>query len=144
MINVLLPEAPGFPTPGIGKRKPHGHGLLHAAAQPHLAPKAKPITAGPGHDQLDLTVHLAAIEVAQTGLDLESAVATFEAWFEPEPIDRDGSHILEPDRLPQAERNLGPVGLGQARVGRRGVRLEVAVVEEAHDVALLFRLRFDR
>src|SRR2546426_1184751 len=93
---------------------------------------------------LDLPAHLPAVEFARARLDLEPSVTRLEARLESEPVHRDRADVLELDRLPQPERDLGSVGLWQTRVRGGRVRLEVAVVEQAHDVALLLRLRLDR
>ncbi len=81
------------------------------------------------------------IEVAQARLDLDAAVAGLESRLDPHPVDRDRAHILELDGTPQAYGHLQLVLLGQARERGGRVRLEVAVVEQTHDVTLLVGLR---
>ena len=143
-IHMLLPEPPGLPSLRARKRQAHGDRLFHSAAKPHLAPEPDRIATLGGHGELDLAVHLAAIEVAQARFHLEPAVSGFEGGTQPQPVDSDRAHVFELDRLPQAKGHLLPVVLRKARVSGRRIRLEVAVVEETHDVALLLRLGLDR
>src|SRR3984893_19336507 len=64
--------------------------------------------------------------------------------LEPHPVDGDGTDVLEPDRSPEPDRDLPLIRIGQARVRRGRIRLQLAVVEDAHDVALLVGLSLNR
>ena len=143
-IHVPLAEAPRLPPLGAGERQPHGHRLLHPAAESDFSAELERLAARNRDHELDLTVHLPAVQVAQARLYLEPSVTRLEARLKSEPVHRDRADVLELDRLPQPERDLGSVWLWQTRVRGGRVRLEVAVVEQAHDVALLLRLRLDR
>ena len=133
-----------MPTLDLGERKAHRHRLLGPAGEAHVAAEPEHIPARRRQDELDLAVHLAAVEVAEPRLHLEPAVTRLEGWLQAQPVHRDGSDIFELHGLPQAERHLDAVRLRQARVSGRGVGFQVSVVEQAHDVALLLWLRLDR
>src|SRR4029077_3994661 len=147
-IHRLLAEAPRFPSLRARKREAHGDGLLASTCKPHLAVKTKwcgrLASADRADHELDLAFHLPAVEVAEPGLHLQPPVARFELRVEAHPIDRDRADVLEADRTPDADRNLPAVRIRQARISRRRVGLQLAVVEDAHHVPLLLGLRLDR
>src|SRR5438445_73061 len=82
--------------------------------------------------------------VAGPGLNLQPPVAGFELRIEAHPVDSDRADVLEADRAPDADRNLPAIRLGQARVSRRRVGLQLAVVEDAHHVPFLLGLCLNR
>ena len=137
-------KTPWLPPLRAGKGKAHRHRLLGAARQVHLAAQSQRVTAGDRHDELNLAVHVPSVEVAKPRLDLEPAVSRLEARLDPHPVDPYRPDVLQLHRLPQAQRDLGLIGLGKARISRRRIGLELAVVEDAHDVALLLRLPLER
>ncbi len=140
----MVTEAPWLPSARAGKRKAHGQRLVRAAGHPHLSLEPQRLSPRHWNAELDLTLHLPAIEIAQPRLDLEPAVATLEVRLDPHPVDRDRPGVLELDRAPQPDRDLPLVPVGQAPERGRGIRPEVSVVEQTHDVALLVRLALDR
>src|SRR5713226_1561583 len=147
-IHRLLTKAPGFPAPRAGQGELHRHGLLSPAGQPHLAMQAqgcrRSILAGGGDHDLDLPLHLAPVEIAQPGLDFQPSVAGFETRLETHPLDRDRTDVLELDRAPQPDRHLPAIWVGNARIRRCWIRLQLSVVEDTHDVPLYVGLGLDR
>src|ERR1700687_2644635 len=99
----------------------------------------------PGHrdDELRLALHVPSIQVAQASFNLDATIAAFEARLDPHPVDGDRAHVLELDGTPEADRHLDLVLLRQAGVCGGGIWLEIAVVEETHDVALLVWLHLN-
>src|SRR5216683_2140154 len=143
-VDRLLTEPPRIPPARAGKGEPHGHRVVSSACEAHLALEAQRLAARHRHAELDLPLHLATVEVAQPRLDFEAPIAALEVRLDPHPVDRDRPDVLELDGAPQSDRHLPLVSLGKASIRRRGVRLQVAVVEQPHDVALLLRRDLDR
>src|SRR5439155_7768938 len=96
-----------------------------------------------GHGEHDLAFHLPAVDLAHPRTHLEPSVAALEARLDAHPVDRYRPDVLELDWAPQPDRHLEPEAVGYARIGRRGIWLQVAVVEQAHDVSLLLGFRLD-
>src|SRR5260370_2940707 len=67
-----------------------------------------------------------------------------ETRLQVNPVDPDRPDVLKLDRPPETDRHLQSIWLRKARVGGGRVGLQVAVVEQAHDVALFLGLRLDR
>src|SRR5207245_10681033 len=102
------------------------------------------VTAGGGDADLDLRVHLATVEIAKPCLDFDAPIARLEARFQSDPVDGDGTDVLEPNRSPHADRPLPAVWLGEPRVRRRRIRPALAGVEGGDDGTFLVGLRLSR
>ena len=98
---------------------------------------------GRAHGEVDLSIHLAAVQIPQADLDVEPSVRGFEMRLQSQPVDGDRTEIFELDRAPQPERNLPTIWLTQAHVGRRWIGTQLPVVEVPHQMAFAVELDLD-